>query len=174
MVEIRITEFDLYIVDVWNEEASFVQGEVCLEVDIEIFEVKLDLAVTFKNWVDDSLHCTNFPTFDGREVNFDELLSKLLLKVNFDVLNIKSWLSVVNIFPKGLPFKSLDSKEVISVIQSFWEWNSISADVIWQKSVHRTLHCFYRLLLKSNLHSWIHARYVLSLDIHLVLATEES
>lgn len=72
VVEIGGAKFDITIVDHWVYVSICVQYQVSLEINIKVLEDKLNLAVAWENEGIHLLHGIDLPTFDCREIKFDE------------------------------------------------------------------------------------------------------
>ena len=164
VMEVWLTEFNLNIENFWIEEAPLVKQEVGLKVNVKVFEVQFNHAITFKNWVDHPLKSSDCPLFYGWKVNFDELSTVFLLEVYNDILNVKSRVSIIYIIPIYLKLESINSKEVVSIMHMWLKRDSIGANVIWQVPWHCHFKCIDWFLLEPQLHSRVHTLSVFGLN----------
>jgi hypothetical protein len=158
VVQIRLSKFDVTIVDYWVKVSICVQLEICLEIDIKIFENQLNSALAWQDVRVDRLHGINLPFLDGGEVNLDQGLVVASGQVELDVLDIEKGLLVSDIGPINLPREHLKQHtEFIMVLCGKLE---VRVHILWQEYRHCILQLVEGVLLHSNLHSWIHPTLV--------------
>jgi hypothetical protein len=76
VVKVRLTEMDVSVVNNWVKVTMFVQLEVSLEVNFEIFENQLDVTVIRQEPEVHILLGINFPVLDSWELDTQECLIK--------------------------------------------------------------------------------------------------
>jgi len=114
VVEIGVTKADVTIFHDGVQVSVFVKLEVGLEIELEIFEDKLNFAVAWKQPGVNLLVRVYRPTFERWEIEINELSVMWSNKFHIDIVNVKVSVCVSNISPLDIPLEK--SKEHFNMI----------------------------------------------------------
>ena len=117
VVEIRLSEVDVSAVNDWVKVTVLVQNEIGLEVNLEVLEYQLDVAVVRQEPEVDILFSIYLPMFDCGEFDTHESLVERSGQLNLNICNVEVNVRPLDISPGYFPLKQVEEEAKLVVVR---------------------------------------------------------
>lgn len=141
VVEVCLAPVDVDFIDDWVKEPIVIYEKRALEVDVKIFDQKLNRGRGWQNPSVDSLSCINFPILNSWEINFNQWeVLKPICQLNFDVFHIKVDIFIGDVGPVDNPTQVTQFWQDF-VVERLWEnFVLLVINVLWKELLHHGSH----------------------------------